>query len=91
MQTWGHVVDASLKTKIKAAHGPGDKQPDVEEGGVKAQPAQKDVYYKVSHMSHLASMSHVYRPYSSTQQLSQLLLRTCNLYETTMYAMWATP
>ncbi|DBB16038.1 hypothetical protein WJX82_000557 [Trebouxia sp. C0006] len=41
------ITDASLKTKIKAAHGPGDKQPDVEEGGVKAQPAQKDVYHKI--------------------------------------------
>lgn len=59
-QICGRVLDASLKTKIKAAHGSGGKQPDVEEGGVKAQPAQKDVYYKVSHTSHLAPMSSEY-------------------------------
>jgi len=56
--------------KIKAAHGPGDKQPDVEEGGVKAQPAQKDVYHKVSHMSHRASKSDDHCPYISMQQHS---------------------
>ena len=67
-QTCGLVVDASLKTKIKAAHGPGDKQPDVEEGGVKAQPAQKDVYHKVSHMSHRASKSDDHCPYISMEQ-----------------------
>lgn len=41
------MLSAGAKKRIKAAHGMIEKQPDVEEGGVKADAKQKDVFYKV--------------------------------------------
>lgn len=41
------LLSAGGKQKIKAAHGPNERHPDVEEGGITANAAQKDVFYKV--------------------------------------------
>ena len=51
-----HVTGIDLEKKIKALRGPDEKQPDLEEGAIKAHAPEEDLYYKVCRGCHMPGL-----------------------------------
>ena len=51
-----YVTGVDLEKKIKALRGPDEKQPDLEEGAIKAHVPEEDLYYKVCCCCHILGL-----------------------------------